>query len=79
MRRISSTTRWLAGLGIALVAMFSVFFADRASSGGSNPAQVTTPATVPPTGSGDTSTPAQPVPASPPISHPQRHTSSGAS
>jgi len=87
MRRISSTTRWLAGVGVALVAAFSGFFAAKASNSTSSTApSVNTPsataATAPPAtdpgvGSGS---PAQTVPTSPPVTYPpQRHTRSGGS
>jgi hypothetical protein len=87
MRRISSTTRWLAGAGFALVAAFSGFFAAKASSSSSNTTpSVNTPAATVPTappatdpGSGSAS-PAQTVPTSPPVTYPpQRHTRSGGS
>jgi hypothetical protein len=88
MRRISSATRWLAGVGIALVAAFSLFFAERAaSSTGSNTPAVNTPAaTAPPaTDGGSTSgsssgSSAQPVETAPPVTYPPvRHTHSGGS
>jgi hypothetical protein len=93
MRRISSTTRWLTGAGMALVAAFSFFFAERASSssGSSSTPSVNTPvATAPPatspavTDGGSTSAspvqPTQPVQTAPPVTYPpQRHTRSGGS
>jgi len=95
MRRISSTTRWLAGIGVALVAAFSGFFAARASSSsGSTSAPAVNPpsATAPPAAGGEregegehegdsgSATPAQPSQTSPPITYPpQRHTRSGGS
>ena len=92
MRRISSTTRWLAGAGMALVAAFSFFFAERASSSsGSSTPSVNTPAvTAPPatspavTDGGSTSAspvqPTRPVQTAPPVTYPpQRHTRSGGS
>jgi hypothetical protein len=84
MRRISSTTRWLAGVGIALVAAFSLFFAERAasSSGNSTPSMNTPVATAPPaTNGGSSSGPsAQPVETAPPVTYPPvRHTHSGGS
>jgi len=91
MRRISSTTRWLAGIGVALVAAFSGFFAAKATSSASSTPSVNTPVatapvTAPPvtdngngTGTG-ASTPTQPVQTSPPVTYPpQRHTRSGGS
>jgi hypothetical protein len=88
MRRISSTTRWLAGAGFVLVAAFSVFFSEQASSGSGSTSAVDTPvatvapATVAPAadnGSGSVSTP-QVVPTAPPITNPpQSHTRSGGS
>jgi hypothetical protein len=82
MRRISSTTRWLAGTGFVLVAAFSVYFSERASSGGSSTTVNTPVATAPPATdapSGSASTP-QPVPTSPPITNPPRsHTRSSGS
>ena len=48
MRRISRTTRWLAGMGLLVTGGFSVLFAVQAGSSGANP-QVSTPtATAPP-------------------------------
>jgi len=83
MRRISSTTRWLAGVGFVLVAAFSVYFSERASSGSSSTPAVNAPvATAPPAtdgASGSASTP-QPVPTAPPITNPPRsHSRSGGS
>jgi hypothetical protein len=83
MRRISSTTRWLAGAGFVLVAAFSVYFSEQASSGNGSTSTVNTPvATAPPAtdnGSGSVSTP-QVVPTAPPITNPPRsHTRSGGS
>jgi hypothetical protein len=86
MRRISSTTRWLAGVGVALVAAFSLFFADRAaSSAGSSTPSVDTPVATAPAvngdaGSGSTSGSARPVQTAPPVTAPpQHHTRSGGS
>ena len=88
MRRISSTTRWLAGAGFVLVAAFSVYFSEQASSGSGGTSTVNTPvATAPPattpaatgSGAGSASTP-QVVPTAPPITNPPRsHTRSGGS
>ncbi len=79
MRRISATTRWLAGLGVALVAAFSGFFAAKASSSSSSTPTVNTPvATAPPVtngGSSSGSTSAQPTqttPTSPPVTYAPR-------
>ncbi len=47
MRRISTTTRWLAAAGAGCVAALSVFFAGRATSS-SGAATVQTPATSAP-------------------------------
>ena len=85
MRRISSTTRWLAGAGVALVAAFSVLFAERAasssSSAGSSPAVNAPAATAPPATDGAPSgSSAQPVETAPPVTYPPvRHTHSGGS
>jgi hypothetical protein len=87
MRRISSSTRWFAGLGVALVAVFSGFFAAKASNSSSSTPTVNTPvATAPPVtdnGSGSGSTSAQPsqtTPTSPPVTYaPRPHTRSGGS
>lgn len=87
MQRISSTTRWLAGVGITLVAALSLLFAERAaSSSGTTPAVnapvATAPvATAPPATGGSTSGPsAQPVETAPPVTYPPvRHTQSGGS
>lgn len=48
MRRISTTTRWLAAAGVGAVAALSVFFAGRATSS-SGAATVQTPVTTSPT------------------------------
>jgi hypothetical protein len=82
MRRISTTTRWLAGVGVALVGALSLFFASRAPSGNSStPTAVTTPATspaatpatYPPAGAGNTT----PATTPPPVTYPPtRHTTS---
>ena len=81
MRRISTTTRWLAGIGVGLVGAFSVFFASQASSGsGATPVPVTaapSQATVPPvTGNGTTvTTPTAPPATYAPVTYPPtRHT-----
>jgi hypothetical protein len=86
MRRISATTRWVAGVGAALVVALSLLFADRASSSGSStPPSVNTPiATSPATSGGDSGSsagsPAQPVQTAPPMTYPpQQHTRSGGS
>ena len=84
MRRISSTTRWLAGAGVALVAAFSLLFAERAassSSGGSSPAVNAPVATAPPaTDAAPSGSSAQPVATAPPVTYPPvRHTHSGGS
>jgi hypothetical protein len=84
MRRISSTTRWLAGVGAGLVAAFSLFFAGQASSSSSTPSVNTPTATAPPAAVGDTGSssgsPAQPVQTAPPVTYrPQQHTRSGGS
>jgi len=84
MRRISTTTRWLAGIGVGLVGAFSVFFASQASSGsGATPVPATaapsTQATVPPaTGNGSTVTsPTAPPATYAPVTYPPtRHTTS---
>jgi len=79
MRRISSTTRWLAGLGVALVAAFSGFFAAKAaSSSGSTPSVNTPVATAPPVTDGGSSSgspsaqPSQTTPTSPPVTYAPR-------
>lgn len=92
MRRISTTTRWLAGVGVGCVAALSVFFASRAPSGsGATPpantpattpatAPVTTPATAPAGGvDPNPSATVRTVPATtaPPMTYaPSRHTTS---
>jgi hypothetical protein len=89
MRRITAATRWLAGIGAALVVALSLFFADRASSSGSSPSpSVNTPiATAPTTNGGGAGSPSsspaqpvQPVQTAPPVTYaPQHHTRSGGS
>ena len=83
MRRISATTRWLAGLGVALVAALSLFFASRTSSSGSTTSTVNTPVATAPaatpgeSGSGPS---AQPVQTAPPATRPPVvHSHSGGS
>jgi hypothetical protein len=83
MRRISTTTRWLAGLGAAVVAALSLLFASRAASSGTTTPSVNTPvATAPattPSDSGSGSS-AQPVQTAPPVtSPPVVHSHSGGS
>ena len=85
MRRISATTRWLAGIGVGGIAALSVFFAGRATSG-SGATVVGTPATVPattpttaPAGSGGVTAtvPTAPRITAPPVTYaPSRHTTS---
>jgi len=91
MRRISTTTRWLAGIGVGLVGALSLFFASRAPSGSSATptpatAPVTTPATTPATAPaitavGSTATvPTAPPTTMPPVTYPpSRHTTSRSS
>ena len=87
MRRISTTTRWLAGIGVGLVGALSLFFASRAPSGSSATptpatAPVTTPATTPAiTAVGSTATvPTAPPTTMPPVTYPpSRHTTSRSS
>ena len=87
MRRISTTTRWLAGIGVGLVGALSLFFASRAPSGSSATptpatAPVTTPATTPPTTAvGGTATASTAPPTTmPPVTYPpSRHTTSRSS
>lgn len=85
MRRISSTTRWLAGVGVALVAAFSGYFAAKATSSSSSTPSVQTPAATAPATTPATSpssvgndgggSQAQPTQTSPPITYPpQPHT-----
>jgi hypothetical protein len=84
MRRISTTTRWLAAAGVGCVVALSVFFAGRATSS-SGAATVQTPVTAAPApttaptangaGSGSVATP--PVTYAPPQTYPPvRHTQS---
>jgi len=87
MRRISTTTRWLAGIGVGLVGALSLFFASRAPSGSSATptpatAPVTTPATTPPTTAvgGTATAPTAPPTTMPPVTYPpSRHTTSRSS
>ncbi len=86
MRRISSTTRWLAGVGFALVAAFSLYFGERASSASSSSSStpaVTAPiaTAAPATDAGSSASPSpQPTQTAPPITYPpQRHTRSSGS
>ena len=52
MRRISRTTRWLAGMGLLVTGGFTALFAVQAGSTGANPQvstpTATTPVTTPP-------------------------------
>jgi len=52
MRRISRTTRWLAGMGLLVTGGFTALFAVQAGSSGANPQvstpTATTPVTTPP-------------------------------
>ena len=52
MRRISRTTRWLAGMGLLVTGGFTALFAVQAGSSGDNPQvstpTATTPVTTPP-------------------------------
>jgi len=91
MRRISTTTRWLAGIGVGLVGALSLFFASRAPSGSSATptpatapatAPVTAPATTPPTSAvgGTATAPTAPPTTMPPVTYPpSRHTTSRSS
>ena len=87
MRRISTTTRWLAGIGVGLVGALSLFFASRAPSGSSaTPTPATAPATTPATtpaitAVGSTATvPTAPPTTMPPVTYPpSRHTTSRSS
>ena len=80
MRRISSTTRWLAGVGVALVAGFSGYFAAQASSSSSStPPSVQSPAATAPSQVGEDDgggvSQAQPTQTAPPVTYaPQPHT-----
>ena len=84
MRRISTTTRWLAGIGVGLVGALSLFFASRAPSGSSaTPTPATAPVTATPatTAVGGTATaPTAPPTTMPPVTYPpSRHTTSRSS
>ena len=88
MRRISTTTRWLAGIGVGLVGALSLFFASRAPSGSSaTPTPATAPATAPVTATpattavgGTATAPTAPPTTMPPVTYPpSRHTTSRSS
>lgn len=84
MRRISSTTRWLAGVGVALVAGLTGFFAAQASSSGSTSSTSTPSVNAPAVNTpavgddGGSVSHAQPAQTSPPVTYapqPQTRTS----
>ena len=82
MRRISTATRWLAGLGVGLVAALSLLFASRASSSGTPAPGVRSPVATAPGPSADDSgsSAAQPVQTAPPVTAPRVvHSHSGGS
>jgi hypothetical protein len=84
MRRISWTTRWLAGLGVVFVGGLTFVFAGRTPSGhGATPIPVTTlaPVTSPPvTGPTGATVATTPPPTAAPVTYPPvRHTRSSGS
>jgi hypothetical protein len=84
MRRISWTTRWLAGLGVVFVGALTFVFAGRTPSGHgatATPVVTTAPATTPPdTGATGATVATTPPPTAAPVTFPPvRHTHSSGS
>jgi hypothetical protein len=77
MRRISSATRWMAGLGVAFVAAFTGFFAAKATSSNGSTSSNSTPAVSTPAvnnspavgDQGGSVSQAQPTQTSPPVTY----------